>query len=206
MQKPTVIWPGEFPEASLIAWAKQLIKGDFVDIGAHVGTYSLSYAPHCGKVYAFEPQRMTFYRLCAGIIMNRCTNVYAHNVALVGPDSPITMELKIISDDGGGSSVMSLPTNKQPLGTERVECRTLDSYELINVGLIKIDVEGAELEVLKGAKKTLARCHPKLLVEVWNDDWYAQQRKDLDVFLKSEGYKWQPVLGYPHMWICEPKP
>lgn len=207
MHQPTVIWPGDFPEAALISWAKQLLdpNKEFVDIGAHVGTYALTYAPICTKVHAFEPQRMTYYRLCTGIVMNRLTNVYAHNVALTKPGI-LSTELKIISTDGGGSSIVNLPSNRTPLDTETVECRTLDSYKLTNVGLIKIDVEGSELDVLRGGVETIRKCRPKLLVEVWVDDWYTAKRDELRAFLKAEKYHAQPIAGFPHMWVADPRP
>lgn len=204
-RQPVVIWPMDFPEAPLIEWAKEFLRPEvtFVDIGAHVGTYALSYAPLCKAVYAFEPQRLTFCRLCAGISLNRLTNVYPKNVALA--DSSRSAELKIISTDGGGSSIKNLTSNINPIGTEIVECRTLDSYALESVGFIKIDVEGAELEVLKGATNTIQAYKPKILMEVWDDDSYAAHRKELSVYLEGIGYKHTVVAGFSYMWVCEPK-
>lgn len=202
---PLVIWPGEFPEGPLIEWGKQFLKPDgiFVDVGAHVGTYTLSYAPLCRAVYAFEPQRITFCHLCTGITLNGLNNVHPKNIAL--SDSSGEADLRIISSDGGGSSIKALPSNINPMSMEKVECRRLDSYALSGVIFMKIDVEGAELDVLKGAANTIKTDKPKILMEVWTEDWYTAQRKELAAYMAEIGYKCIVVSGYPHMWLCEPK-
>jgi FkbM family methyltransferase len=196
---------GGMPEKSLIDWTKkELLNRNkaFVDIGAHVGTYALSFAPHCSQVYAFECQATTYYHLCAGIALNGATNIQAHRVAL--SSSRGSSELRIISTDGGGSSICSLPTNSAPLGTERVKVKTLDSYKLRNVGLIKIDVEGNELKVLKGAIKTLKKNnYPKILFETWPDKWYETQKTELSNYLRELGYKVLPISGYSQMFLAE---
>jgi FkbM family methyltransferase len=198
---------GGMPEASLIEWSLTdvLPKGKtFIDIGAHVGTYALSFARQCPQVFAFECQENTYYHLCAGIALNGLKNVVAHRVAL-SDGSESSGELRIISVDGGGSSVVSdLPTHRRPLTTERVELRTLDSFGLENIGLIKIDVEGGELAVLRGAVETLQRNdYPKILFEAWPDEWYAERKVELFDFLKKLGYTIIPILGYPQMFLAE---
>lgn len=194
-------------EKELIAWTKQFLKADedMIDIGAHCGTYALSCAPYCRNVYAFEAQRMTYYQLCGGIAINYYHNVYPHHVAL-GEESK-DMQLYVTSNDGGGSTLNKTWTEKQQqscLRTETCAMRTLDSFALFpqktkgRVGFIKIDVEGHELQVLKGALQTIRdNKHPPILFEVWTTKWYEATKTSLFQFiLQTLGYR--EIRQAPH--------
>jgi FkbM family methyltransferase len=203
-------WGGQSqpPEQNMIEWAAQLLEPGkvFCDIGSHIGTYALQYAEKGHEVHAFEAQRETFYRLAAGILINELTHrVHAHHVAL-GDGSSNALELRAISLDGGGSSTIALSTHAEPLSVEVVESRTLDSYGIAGIGLIKIDVEGAELAVLKGAVQTLeANAWPKILFETWRPSRMpeaAQLRDDLFSYLRILGYRIVP-LTYDEMFLAE---
>ena len=80
---PFYIHHGLF-EKSLIEWCKQFCTKDkiFLDIGAHCGTYTVSLARYCKHVYAFEPQKMTFYSLCGSVALSHIQNATCHNVGL----------------------------------------------------------------------------------------------------------------------------
>src|SRR4029078_7744177 len=98
------------------------------------------------------------------------------------------------SVDGGGSTLHHRTELGQELSTERVRAAQLDDYEFENVGLIKIDAEGAEADILRGAAKTLeTHRYPTLLLEAWTHDWYAEQREALIQQLKELGYAVQAV-------------
>jgi FkbM family methyltransferase len=193
----------------MIEWAQQLLVPGklFVDVGAHVGSYALQYAELGYQVHAFEAQRETFYRLAMGILTNDLTDrVQAHHVAL-GDGSSNFVELRAISRDGGGSSTLDLSTHQEPLSVERVESRTLDSFGLKNVGLIKLDVEGAELAVLIGALQTLKDSgFPKVIFESWRASRMpeaAKLRADLFSFLEQLGYRVVQLGVYDEMFLAE---
>jgi FkbM family methyltransferase len=153
-------------ECQLIEWCKQFCKSDkvFLDVGAHTGTYSISLAKHCSEVYSFEPQRMTYYALCGGVALSNIRNIVCCNVGL-GSDRQIGHQtLNIVSRDGGGSTIHQPADNV--LRTETIEIRTLDSYQLNNIGFIKMDVEENELFVLQGGLQTLERSgYPPIVFE-----------------------------------------
>jgi len=200
---------GGEPEKALIEWGRRYLDPDrvFLDIGAHVGTYALSYATWVREIHCFEPQEDTYHRLCGGIAIRGSQGIHAHRIAL-GDGTQTEAELKVLTLDGGLSSICELPTNQHPVRTERVPVRTLDSYEIADVCLMKIDVEGNELGVLRGATETLRRSgYPALLVEVWNDEWFRAERTALTEFLAGLGYAAAaPVdfpLGFPHMRCFE---
>ncbi len=112
--------------------------------------------------------------------------------------------LNIISDDGGGSSIFSnLPHATGPVIKEKVEAKTLDSFNLDNIGFLKLDVEGAELEVLQGAVKTLARSqYPPFIFEVWPDKWYQTKKEKLFNYVKGLGYTITPITGVNNMFLA----
>ncbi len=87
--------------------------------------------------------------------------------------------------------------------------RTLDSFGITDIGFIKLDVEGSELEVLKGATESLVNSGlPKILFESW-DPWRMPEaikmRSDLFSFLDSIGYKVVPIRRYSEMFLATSK-
>ena len=186
-------------ENRLMEWCKQFCRKDkvFLDIGAHTGTYSISFAPHCKEVHAFEPQRMTYYGLCGGIALSHQTNVYAHNYGLGSPEQLGKQLLKIVSNDGGGSSLHHTAEEKI-LKTEDIEIRMLDSLGLRDVGFIKMDVEDNELFVLQGGKETIkgSGCPPIIFES-------NQENKELFSYIIDEfGYNIIPISGSPNMFLA----
>jgi len=143
-------------EKDLIEWSKQFCRTDktMLDIGAHTGTYTISLAEYCSHVYAFEPQKMTFYALCGGVALSNIRNATCIPVGLGSEDQVGPQTLHIISVDGGGSS-LQMSSEETLLEKETVKIRTLDSFGLTNIGFIKMDVENNEFHVLKGALQTL---------------------------------------------------
>jgi len=147
-------------EYPLIEWCQQYLRktGTFIDVGAHMGTYSIILSPYCKKVHSFEAQDDTFDNLNEGIKANSIDNIVSHNIALGSNSGEMT--LKHVSEDGGGSSLLtniSELTGTQILSEETVTVEKLDEYSLDDIMLIKIDVEGFELEVIEGSIETLKR-------------------------------------------------
>lgn len=199
---------GGIPELSLIHWCGQFLSKDtnFVDVGAHMGTYTIFLANKAKHVYSFEAQKMTYYQLCGGIAVNNLENVDAHHIALGSSDGEGI--LTIVSPDGGGSTLLhheQLPGNQKPICHENVKIRSLDSYNIEDIGLIKIDVEGNELNVIKGALNTLLRSnYPPILFEAWPDECYRESKQQLFDYIKELGYKIISIRGYNQMFLgCE---
>jgi FkbM family methyltransferase len=198
------------PELALIKWVEQFVNPDsiFLDIGAHVGTYTINLAPKCKKVYAFEAQRLTYYQLCGGIVLNNFTNVYAFNNGICGPDeSGKILDLNIISEDGGGSTFDKSsiePRNESILNTEKVFMKCIDDFDIEpNISLIKIDVENYELQVIQGCLNTIKKSnYPKILFETWVENWNVSKKENLFSFLTSIGYKIFPISGINNMFLA----
>lgn len=129
-----------------------------IDVGAHVGLWSFQMAHDFTDVEAFEP--MPAHRECWGKNIpgqgrsNKCLRPYA-----LGAESA-TVHIRTRTANSSGD------TGVEPDGEGlAVEQRTLDSFGFDDVDLIKIDCEGYELFVCQGARETLLRCRPTVIVE-----------------------------------------
>ena len=184
-------------ESDLIEWCKQFLYKDkvFLDIGSHTGTYSISLCDLCNKVYAFEPQKMSFYALCGSVALSNKNNIECINYALGSQDQIGTIELNIISKDGGGSTIKD--TNQNILKKEIIHINTLDSFNIKNIGFIKMDIEGNELDALKGSVDTLMYSnYPTILFES------NKENIELFIFLEGLNYKIINVNGYYNMFLA----
>jgi FkbM family methyltransferase len=185
-------------EAGLIEWCKQFCSLDknMLDIGAHTGTYALSLASKCKHVYAFEPQKMTYYALCGGVALSNLSNVTCMNFGLGSPEQIGKNTLKIISNDGGGSSIHAT-TNI--LREEVIQIDMLDNLDVSDIGFIKMDVEDNELFVLQGALDTLKQSgYPPILFEC-ND---IVRNSELFRFIEAMSYKIISISGAHNMYLA----
>lgn len=155
-----------------------LANGLCIDVGANIGFMSMALATKY-NVVAFEPQSELFDLLDENVP----ENVRVYNVAL-GSKNGIAHMPKIRYGDKGNYGGVGIVKNSG-FGTVPVEMRTLDSFGFSDVGLIKIDVEGYELEVLKGAVETINKYSPVLYVEDDRED----KRASLRAFIRDLGYK-----------------
>lgn len=148
-------------------------EGDTViDVGANIGVMSLNFASRCGpsgRVIGFEPDPVNFDRVTANIKLNKFNNIRIENLALA--DKPGRLKLFRIDPRNPGMNRF-LPPNQQRGEAIEVSVATLDEFIAENpmerIDLIKIDVEGFEMNVLKGARATISRWRPKLYIEVIN--------------------------------------
>lgn len=151
---------------------RQLLKPGMVvvDIGAHVGYFSLLAAKLVGpegKVYAFEPEPSNHLLLLRNIEINNYTTIRAQRKAVSNRSG--SMDLFLSALDSGSHSLHAAGA-RGVTGTARVEATTLDAFLEAEgwpkVDLIKIDVEGAEVAVLEGMRQLLdQRRGLKLVVE-----------------------------------------
>ena len=184
-------------EKPILEWVKQFCHKDrcFLDIGAHTGTYAISLAEYSHSVYAFEPQRMTYYALCGGVALSNLRNIECIPYGLGSIEQVGTRELNIVSPDGGGSSLHI--GWQQVLSKETIEIRTLDSLSLENIGFIKMDVEENELAVLQGSQETLRRCgYPTILFES------NEENPALFSYIRGLGYRIIPIQGQINMFLA----
>lgn len=152
----------------------------YIDIGAHIGTTLAPYSRLFAQRIGFEANPDAFTLLRKNMTENKI-ECQLEPVALYDHACRGT-----IRQHGSNSGCYYF--TEDPDGP--VECRTLDSYAFESVDFLKIDVEGAELAVLTGAKETLLRCKPLVQLECngLSDRLYGVSRADILSFLKDLGY------------------
>ncbi|TAK71677.1 MAG: FkbM family methyltransferase [Betaproteobacteria bacterium] len=193
--------------------AEQLWKGNFeslernfveaylkpgmrvVNVGANVGLYVVmasTLVGHEGEVHAFEPSATTYARLIRNLELNRCRNVSANRAALSSASGKLFLRADPMHPSYDGHRfVERIEAVDHPLDSdELVEALTLDDYfgslrprELSTVELMIVDVEGAELAVLQGARAILAQKELTLLLEC------TKHQDAVESFLAELGYR-----------------
>lgn len=169
---------------------------DFVDVGAQIGEIGLIGAKYFRHAYFFEPNRSTFARLERNIALN---------AALAGK---ITARSIAISAENGQRSLFTPAANPgvasfhalaEGAEEETVQTETLDTAVPLDaqVGFLKIDVEGAELDVLAGATRVISRDKPWMHIELVEENQRAFGRSCADViaFLEARAYTGFAIEG-----------
>ncbi len=161
---------GEWAQEELDMLGKILRLGDYVlDVGAFIGTHSLAFAHFVGKegrVDSFEPRPELFAVLEANLkIHNSCQNVVLHQSAvgaerglLIVPSLDLTKPLNF------GAEILTAPV-KSPQSVVEVDVIRIDDLPIVRLDFLKIDVEGAEAQVLIGAAGTIERFQPFIFAE-----------------------------------------
>lgn len=178
-------WPGKMRncmaenkpyESQLLYHLETLgLTGTAVDVGANLGNHTMWFAVMMElDVVAFEPV---------------WTATLRNNVELNGLDDRVRVEPYGLSDVEGKAGHLGLGRLEPGIG--KLETRTLDSYGLTDVCLIKIDVEGMEPHVLRGARATIARCRPVITAEAWDSDYHQA----IANILEPLGYRQAETIG-----------
>ena len=162
-------------------------KGEvFVDVGAHIGTYTIPIAKkvgEMGKVVSFEPHPKSIDLLERNIVLNQINNV----VLIKHPVSDsIKKVLFRLSKDPPTSGIETDDKNESVIEMDAIDLDTaLSEQKLTRIDWLKIDVEGKELDVLKGSKNILKKYSPKIIIEMFNKETIKESIK----ILESEGYE-----------------
>ena len=161
--------------------------GTAVDVGAYIGTHTLAFADAVGPnghVVSIEAQQKSFELLQANIISNGLTNVHVEN-AIAG-DQIETRDVVQIDPNTAESfgSTTAVATGDLVDRSVKVRTITIDSLQLSRCDILRIDVEGMEADVLKGALETLNRLRPMIYAECNSLDDGLRTL----ALLKSRGY------------------
>jgi len=196
-----------------------------VDIGGNIGYYAMLEARlvgPAGKVIAIEPMPENSEQLCNNITNNGYQNIRVHKVAIGDRDGTALM---YITQKSNWHSLYPPASSK---GEMKVPVSTLDSllmpYELASVDLVRMDLEGYEVVVIEGMKRTLEKYGPRLLVELhpllvgpssiekylhtlenmgYAIEWMIEQERDMPLrwqFLKVEKPTMKELMSDPRIW------
>lgn len=158
------------------------------DVGANIGTFSTWMAkvfPN-GSIYCFEPQRLVFQMLCGNMALNNFDNCFIYNMGLGNVNSFIELQEPNYykNADFGTFSLIEDIIGSQSGVKTITPIMTLDSfvetYKINRLDFIKIDAEGMDIQVLKGAEKTLEKYNPIIFIE-HSDNRRSIQQEIIDV-------------------------
>jgi FkbM family methyltransferase len=137
---------------------------EILDIGSNLGGWVIEQSRKfpSNAFYAFEPQQMTYYQLCANIFLNYRQNIKALRTAVSSDPTVRKMRFMIADHSDNGNSRLRCEYSRNPIGwissQSMVPVTTIDTLELKKVGFINIDTNGHEEDVVRGGEKTIVRC------------------------------------------------
>jgi FkbM family methyltransferase len=174
-----------------------------LDCGANIGVHAVEWARHMhnwGRVMAIEAQERIFYSLCGNININNCMNAKAIWAAAGSRSGQMRIPVPDYNKPGSfGSLELNKQENTEFIGQKIdyskdasaiVDVIAIDDLKLDRLDLLKIDVEGMELEVLTGAKNTIDRNRPVMIIEV-----VKSSRNNITSYLESFGYHYYCFEG-----------
>ena len=167
-----------------------------IDCGANIGVHTVEWAKAMtgwGSVLSIEAQERIYYALAGNIAINNCFNAIAIHAAVSSEGGVLDIPSpNYLTPSSFGSLELRQRPNTEFIGqaidyandTVQVRRLPLDDFNLPRCDLIKLDVEGMELEALEGAAATIERCAPIMLIEKIKTDAEALRQ-----WLDRRGYR-----------------
>ncbi|WP_312207129.1 FkbM family methyltransferase [Epilithonimonas hominis] len=186
-------------------WIKEVLEKNsvFIDVGANVGAYLYTLENHLKpeNIYAFEPNPQLFKRL-----KRLFPKVHLFSVALSDISTIAEFKIPVINGERvhtrGTLQTSIKEKNEEKTILQKVEVKPLDdlNLNLKNLSFIKIDVEGNEMQTLRGAKQTIYKYKPILMVEM-----EQRHHKENLWTLISEIADWGYSVNYLDRKTLQPK-
>lgn len=164
-----------------------------VEAGSNNGNFTVDFSilvGNTGKVIAFEPQRIVYYQLCGNIFLNGLTNVWCHNIALGDTRNISRIEYPNYHSNVGVNFGDVCVTSDIEQSYETVQVKRLDEYDFNELSVIKADVQGYELFVLRGALATIEKHRPYVFIEIEDEKlaMHGFKKSDIEDMFKALNY------------------
>lgn len=194
--------PGEVETALQLLRERRNDYGDGViaiDCGANIGVHTIEWARLMhgwGEVIAFEAQERIFYALAGNIALNNCFNARAIWAAVGAASGEIGVPVpNYLCPSSYGSLEIRKTERTEYIGqdvdygmAQPTRLLAIDELRLKRLDFLKIDIEGMEMEALKGAEETISRTRPQMMIEKIKSDEGGISR-----FLSAMGYRMFPL-------------
>lgn len=158
-------------EEETLDLCKEILKSDsiVIEVGSHIGSHTVPISRMCGRVFAFEMQRLIFQLLNANLMLNGRLNVHTHS----NPVSNKSSIIKLAEMNWGVAEENKLNTGNGKFANLKhdkgypTKIVTLDEElgHLKQINLLKLDAEGEEVNILKGSKEIIKKFKPHILTE-----------------------------------------
>lgn len=188
-----LFWYGFYEKNAILTWEAFTANGGVVaDIGANIGYYSIIAAKNAKTVYAFEPSAAVLKLLKQNLQLNNTGNVKVSGQAM-GSESGIAT-LFISHTDNTGMTSLAQPENfsgqTQPVHVARFDDWCSDNTPGA-IELIKIDAEGAEMNILDGMQETIVQYQPVIFAEVLDVllAKFGHTKEDIFTFFRNHSYQ-----------------
>lgn len=206
LQKSILLSGTFYDVLNLESYRKYISKNAVgVDAGTNIGNHTVFFSKicKCQKIYSFEPQKTMIDILKKNLQLNMITDVTLFNAAL-GKECG-KAELSAFLPGNFGATVF------HPSDTGNIDLVSLDSLELNQLDFLKIDVEGGQLELLKGAAKTLQKFSPVIFIELYSNvqehtkKFYSYEQEVLlpKQLLQEYGYQMTEQLSENDYVYCK---
>lgn len=155
-----------------------------IDAGANIGNHTLFFSKTLGakKVISIEPQKHVFEILKRNVEINKLENIECHNKALGAKGSRVTVATGT-NRNLGATSFRAAPDGDYPV-------ISIDELDVPEVGFLKVDVEGMQMQVLHGARDTIKNRTSAIMIELRPELHEVDEPSD---FLKSLGFLCKPM-------------
>lgn len=191
--KYTITNPSDLIQRALVnkvQWNSQIVDlietlinsqllNHFVNVGAHIGTVCMPVSNYVEKVTAIEAYPPTYKQLVDNIALNSITNITCHNVAIGAKEDTVYFMSEAherVQNNTGGMHVFTesdLRENRRSanLCDKKVSChmKRFDDMKIDPFDIMLVDIEGMEYDFLQGARESILRCKPVLIIEIWDD-------------------------------------
>lgn len=173
--------------------------GVFLDVGAHVGLYTLALAGKASRVIAVEPNPAAAAQLRANLALNDVTNVDVLEVAAWDGAAPLDLSNPQPPTGEMSGWMRTLPVENGQIWGQRLDM----ALDLDRLDLVKVDVEGADLHALRGMSGLLHEHRPVLFVESHAVHGYYELHELTDL-IGGLGYGWEegPASGPAPFFVC----
>lgn len=195
-------FPGAFarrpPEVHYVLQMVERIRSHFVcfDVGAYIGYYTLLFAKYAREAHAFEPLPANLAVLRENVRLNGLENVSIHPVAVAEREGAVRIGASLGSDSMASARRADAPTRLD------VPTTSLDAFcaaSGASPDLVKIDVEGLELEVLRGMRGVLDEKRPIVFLEIHTTQLTDEEAGEVFAILGGAGYRM-------HSWLEDVDP
>jgi len=186
-------------DKSCVSFMRELVKNihkpTVLDVGANIGNHLIPMLPIVESAIAFEPQKNTFSKLKRSVEINNYHNCQLHNIGLSDKNETLTFYENIEGNNGASSFISNVSESVECELPVRVGDEVLDELCISKVDLIKIDVEGYEVEVVEGLANTIETHSPLILME-WNSSKVKKLLQEKQFFKSClKGYKFVALVS-----------